>query len=108
MYTKDVKTKMTLREITKDALSEILKKHLSWINDEPGGEKADLSYADLRYADLSYANLSYADLSYANLSYADNPKSSWYYAFRFLGAYLNYRKRMKATSITSVEEETKE
>ena len=71
MYTKDVKTKMTLREITKDALSEILKKHLSWINDEPGGEKADLSYANLRHADLSYANLSYADLSYADLSYAD-------------------------------------
>ena len=71
MYTKDVKTKMTLREITKDALSEILKKHLSWINDEPGGEKADLSYANLRYADLSYANLRYADLSYADLRSAN-------------------------------------
>ena len=71
MYTKDVKTKMTLREITKDALSEILKKHLSWINDEPGGEKADLSYADLSYADLRYADLSYANLRYADLSYAD-------------------------------------
>ena len=67
MYTKDVKTKMTLREITKDALSEILKKHLSWINDEPGGEKADLSYADLSSADLSYANLSYANLRSADL-----------------------------------------
>ena len=62
---------MTLREITKDALSEILKKHLSWINDEPGGEKADLSYADLSYADLRYADLSYANLRYADLSYAD-------------------------------------
>ena len=62
---------MTLREITKDALSEILKKHLSWINDEPGGEKADLSYANLRYADLSYANLRYADLSYADLRSAN-------------------------------------
>ena len=76
MYTKDVKTKMTLREITKDALSEILKKHLSWINDEPGGEKADLSYADLSYADLRSANLRSADLRSAdlrsaNLSYAD-------------------------------------
>ena len=39
---------------------------------------------------------------------ADNPESSWYYVFRFLGAYLNYRERTKATSITSVEEETKE
>ena len=71
MYTKDVKTKMTLREITKDALSEILKKHLSWINDEPGGEKADLSYANLRHADLSYADLRSADLSYADLRSAD-------------------------------------
>ena len=85
MHTKGVKTKMTLREITKDALSEILKKHLSWINDEPGGEKADLSYADLsyadlRYADLSYANLRYADLSYANLSYADLRSADLSYA----------------------------
>ena len=80
MYTKDVKTKMTLREITKDALSEILKKHLSWINDEPGGEKADLSYANLRHADLSYANLRHADLSYANLSYADLRSADLSYA----------------------------
>ena len=41
----------------------------------------------------------------AALALADNPKSSWYYAFRFLGAYLNYRKRMKATSTISVVEE---
>ena len=76
MYTKDVKTKMTLREITNDALSEILKKHLAWINDEPGGEQANLSSAnlssaDLRYADLSSANLSSANLRYADLIYAD-------------------------------------
>ena len=36
---------------------------------------------------------------------ADNPESSWYYVFRFIGAYLNYRKRMKATSTISVVEE---
>ena len=71
---------MTLREITKDALSEILKKHLSWINDEPGGEKADLSYADLSYADLRYANLRYADLSYADLRYADLSYANLRYA----------------------------
>jgi len=89
-------TKTTLREITKEALQEILKKHLAWVNDEPEGKKADLSSAnlrsadlrsanlrsadlrsadlrsaDLRSADLSYADLSYANLSYANLSYAD-------------------------------------
>ena len=44
----------------------------------------------------------------AALAIADNPKSSWYYVFRFIGAYLNYRKRMKATPITSVVGETKE
>ena len=41
----------------------------------------------------------------AALALADNPKSSWYYVFRFIGAYLNYRKRMKATSTISVVEE---
>ena len=35
----------------------------------------------------------------------DDRSSMWYYAFRFLGAYLNYRKRMKATSTISVVEE---
>ena len=44
----------------------------------------------------------------ALIALADNPKSSWYYVFRFIGAYLNYRKRMKATPTASVVEETKE
>ena len=35
----------------------------------------------------------------------EDKSSMWYYAFRFLGAYLNYRKRMKATSTISVVEE---
>ena len=39
------------------------------------------------------------------LALADNPKSSWYYVFRFIGAYLNYRERTKATSTISVVEE---
>ena len=39
---------------------------------------------------------------------ADNPASSWYYVFRFIGAYLNYRKRMKATPTASVVEEAEE
>ena len=34
----------------------------------------------------------------------DDRSSMWYYAFRFLGAYLNYRKRTKATPTTSVVE----
>ena len=60
----------------KDELDKILKKHMMWLNHEPGGERADLRSADLRSAnlrsaDLSYADLRSADLRYANLSYAD-------------------------------------
>ena len=52
-------------------LNEILEKHLKWMNDENGGERADLSGADLRGANLSGANLNVADLSGANLSGAN-------------------------------------
>ena len=47
-------------------IKDILEKHKKWLNAEDGGERADLSCAN-----LSYANLSGADLSCANLSYAD-------------------------------------
>ena len=67
-------------------LKTILEKHKMWLNDEDGGEmadlsranlsgadlsRADLSWADLRWADLRWANLRGADLSGANLSRAD-------------------------------------
>ena len=52
-------------------IKEVLEKHLKWIKDEPGGERADLSGADLSGADLSGANLYGADLSGANLSGAN-------------------------------------
>jgi hypothetical protein len=71
---------MELREITKEALKEILKKHLAWLNNAPEGEKANLSYANLRSADFSSANLSYADFSSANLSYADFSSANLSYA----------------------------
>ena len=73
-----------MRTFTKAQLKEILAKHKAWLNNEDGGERADLSSTDLRHANLSYANLrsadlrsanmsstnlSYADLSYANLRY---------------------------------------
>ena len=60
-----------MRTFTKEQLSEILAKHKARLNNEEGGERADLSYADLSDANLSYANLSYANLSYANLRNAD-------------------------------------
>ena len=52
-------------------LKTILEKHKMWLNDEDGGEMADLSEADLRGADLSGTDLSGADLSGADLSVAD-------------------------------------
>ena len=57
--------------MTAAELKEILEKHRKWLNDEEGGERADLRRADLSYANLSYANLSYADLSEADLRRAD-------------------------------------
>ena len=77
-------------------LEEVLKLHNMWLNNEEGGEKANLSetnlsevnlsganlsevnlscaylnHTDLSEADLSEVNLSRADLRYANLSGAD-------------------------------------
>ena len=65
-----------MKKYTQEELKLILEKHKKLINDEEGGEQAnlssvDLSFADLRSADLRYANLSSANLRYADLSYAD-------------------------------------
>ena len=57
--------------MTQSELNEILEKHRKWLNDEEGGERADLSGANLSGANLSGANLSWADLSGANLSGAN-------------------------------------
>ena len=57
--------------MTKEKLAEILTKHRAWLNDEDGGERADLSREDLRGANLRGANLSGADLRGADLSMAD-------------------------------------
>ena len=52
-------------------IGEILQAHKAWLNNEPGGNRADLSRADLRGADLSRADLRGADLSEADLRWAD-------------------------------------
>lgn len=39
-------------------LKDVLDKHLKWMRDEDGGERANLSRADLSRANLSWANLS--------------------------------------------------
>lgn len=52
-------------------LKEILEKHKMWLNDEDGGERADLRGADLRGADLRGADMSWANMSRANMSGAN-------------------------------------
>jgi uncharacterized protein YjbI with pentapeptide repeats len=56
-----------MRVVTKEQLAEILDKHQKWLNDEEGGENANLSDANLSGADLRDADLRYANLRCANL-----------------------------------------
>ncbi|MEN1248773.1 pentapeptide repeat-containing protein [Listeria monocytogenes] len=53
-----------------EELDIILENHGKWLRDE-GGERADLTGADLRHTNLSNAVLTGADLRHANLSNAD-------------------------------------
>ena len=53
--------------MTKTQLTEILKKHQAWLNNEEGGERANLYGANLRGANLRGANLYEANLYEANL-----------------------------------------
>ena len=47
-----------MRTFTKEELKEILEKHAKWLSNEPGGERANLSYSNLSYSNLSGSNLS--------------------------------------------------
>ncbi|HAA0222270.1 TPA_asm: hypothetical protein GDK77_14910 [Listeria monocytogenes] len=53
----------------KEELDIILENHWKWLRDE-GGERADLTGADLRHTNLTNAVLSGADLRHANLTNA--------------------------------------
>ena len=57
--------------MTQKELQEILDKHKKWLNDEDGGERANLSDAYLRGANLIGVNLRGANLSDAYLSDAN-------------------------------------
>lgn len=57
--------------MTQKELNEVLDKHRKWLNNEDGGEYADLSYVDLSNTDLRYANLAGADLTGTNLLGSD-------------------------------------
>lgn len=51
-----------------EELNEILRLHKLWLDNEDGGENANLRGADLTDADLRHANLRGANLRGANLS----------------------------------------
>ena len=55
------------RSISRDELNNILKKHTMWLDNEPGGERANLREANLSGACLIGARLREADLSGACL-----------------------------------------
>ena len=57
-------------------LQEVLELHKMWLDNEEGGERANLSFEDLSCVDLSYTDLSEAifykaDLYHANLNHAN-------------------------------------
>lgn len=58
-------------------LKKILELHQKWINNEPGGKRANLREADLWRADLWRADLGRADLRGADLRGADLDYSCW-------------------------------
>ena len=60
-----------MRTITDEELKETLEKHKEWLNDEEGGEQADLRGADLRCVDLRCVDLRCADLHCADLRGTD-------------------------------------
>jgi hypothetical protein len=57
--------------VDSDKLQEILVTHEQWLNDDEGGERANLQWADLLGADLREANLRGANLLGADLREAD-------------------------------------
>lgn len=69
-----------MRAVSKDELTEILRKHEMWIYGEVGGIRADLSNVDLSRANLHLANLAMADLNGANLSLANLSGATLYKA----------------------------
>ena len=60
-----------MRNISKEELNEILQKHKMWLNNDKGGERADLRGADLRSIHLRFADLKNADLRGTDLKNAD-------------------------------------
>ena len=75
-------------------LKDILDKHLKWLRGEDGGERANLSRADLYGADLSRATLSGANLSRADLYGADLSRATLSGANLYGASYIEDAKNL--------------
>ena len=62
---------MKRKVITQEELEVLLRKHKLWLENKEGGERADLTGANLKWADLTGANLTRANLTWANLTGAN-------------------------------------
>ena len=60
-----------MRTFTKDELKYILDNHKKWLNNEDGGERADLRGSDLRGSDLRWSDLRWSDLRGSDLRWSD-------------------------------------
>ena len=60
-----------MKNISKEELNEILQKHKMWLNNDKGGERADLRGIDLRFTDLRFTDLRFTDLRFADLRGTD-------------------------------------
>ena len=56
-----------MKKYTNEELQEILRLHKMWLNNEPGGKRADLRGSNLRGSNLSGSNLSDSDLRDSDL-----------------------------------------
>jgi len=77
-------------------LDVILEKHMKWVNQEDGGERADLQGANLQDADLRGAYLQDADLRSADLRSADLQGAN------LRGAYFQYAD-LKGANLRSAD-----
>ena len=57
--------------MTSEEIKKVLDLHKKWLNNEQGGERANLRRADLREANLRWADLRWANLRGTNLRGAD-------------------------------------
>ena len=91
-----------MRIFTADQLKEVKYKHKKWLNNEEGGERADLRSANLSYADLSYADLR---KRYIQVSCIGSRKGMTTYCFDddviwcgcWMGSLKDFEKRVKET-----------